>query len=313
MDEPIPFHFEAERSGQRRHDAAWLAAALADRGTRYVPVCGGKNAYLWNAGAPRALLLGDVYGEILRPSAFCCVLLGEIGGKACFALGLEEGAMLPPEARQDDLRSVSALLSADDLALMGYARAMVHWQDQHRFCGRCGSFMLSEGAGHERSCKHCGARWFPRIDPAIIVLVTDGERCLLGRQPSWPKGRYSTIAGFVEHGETLEAAVVREVKEETDVEVRAPRYQSSQPWPYPGSLMLGFRAEATSTAIRCNDGELEHAAWFSRDDIADAVDQGSMMPPSRSISYRLIRAWFEEEAGRSFAALKHNDPNRAAR
>lgn len=312
MDDAVPFFFSTERLGARRQDAAWLTAALADAGTRYVPVRGGKNSYIWNGGAPRALLLDASYAELLKPEAFCCVLLGEVGGKPCFALGLEEGAMLP-DARHDDLRTVSALLPDDELALLGYARAMVHWQNQHRFCGRCSSFMLSERAGHERSCKHCGTQWFPRIDPAIIVLVTDGERCLLGRQAIWPKGRYSTIAGFVEQSETLEAAVIREVEEETDIQVREPRYVSSQPWPYPASLMLGFRAEAVSTAIHCNDGELEHAAWFSRDDIADSVDKGLMMPPTRSISYRLIKGWFEEETGRSFAALKHVDPNKAGR
>jgi NAD+ diphosphatase len=312
MQDPVPFHLSTERLAGRRHEPAWLEAALADKDTRYVPVCGGKNSYIWNDGVPRALLLDAAYAEILKPVAFCCVLLGEVGGKPCFALGLEEGAMLP-DARLDDLRSVSALLSDDDLALLGYARAMVHWHDQHRFCGRCGSFMLSERAGHERSCKYCGTRWFPRIDPAIIVLVTDGERCLLGRQAVWPKGRYSTIAGFVEHGETLEAAVIREVREETDIQIREPRYMSSQPWPYPSSLMLGFRAEAVSTAIRCNDDELEHAAWFTRQDIADSVDAGLMMPPTRSISYRLIKTWYEEETGRSFAELKHTDPNRAGR
>jgi NAD+ diphosphatase len=312
MHSEIPFFFSAERLGARRADKEWLAAALADAGTRYVPVRGGTNSYIWNDGVPRALLLDAAFAEILKPEAFCCVLLGEVGGKPCFALGLEEGAMLP-EARHDDLRSVSALLSADDLALLGYARAMVHWQNLHRFCGRCGSFMLSEQAGHVRSCKHCGTQWFPRIDPAIIVLVTDGERCLLGRQAVWPKGRYSTIAGFVEHGETLEAAVIREVKEETDIQVGEPRYMSSQPWPYPSSLMLGFRAEAASTDIHCNDGELEHAAWFSRDDIADSVNTGLMMPPSRSISYRLIKGWYEEAPGRTFADLKHQDPNKAGR
>jgi NAD+ diphosphatase len=312
MDDRIPFHFEAERLGARRHDAAWVTAALADSGTCYVPVRGGLNSYIWNDGAPRALLLDAATAAPLKAAAFCSVLLGEVDGEPCFALGLEDSAVLP-EARHDDLRSVSALISFEELALLGYARAMVHWQSQHRYCGHCGSLMQSERAGHERACGTCGAHWFPRIDPAIIVLVTDGARCLLGRQPSWPAGRYSTIAGFVEHGETLEAAVAREVKEETDVDVRAPRYQSSQPWPYPGSLMLGFRAEAVSTAINCNDGELEHAAWFSRDDIADAVNKGLMMPPTRSISYRLIRTWFEEEAGRSFAVLKHTDPNKAGR
>ena len=308
----IPFAFAAERLDGRRQDAAWLAAALADAATLYVPVRNGQSSYIWNDGAPRALLLDAATAVPLRAADFCCVLLGEVDGRPCFALGLDDDAVLP-EARHDDLRSVSALLPEADLALLGYARAMVHWHRQHRYCGYCGALMQSARAGHERVCGSCGAHWFPRIDPAIIVLVTDGARCLLGRQASWPKGRYSTIAGFVEHGETLEAAVIREVKEETNIEVRNPRYQSSQPWPYPGSLMLGFRAEAASTAIRCNDGELEHAAWFSRDDIASSVDQGLMMPPSRSISYRLIKSWFEAEPGRDFGALHHQDPNKAGK
>ena len=307
-----PFLFDGERLAARRHDAAWLAAALADAGTRFVPVRGGANAYLWNEGAPRALLLEAGDARPLLPTAFCSVLLGEMGGRVLFALGLEQEAPLPP-AEHGDLRSVSALLPADELAVMGYARAMAHWHRQHLFCGRCGAATRSERGGHERSCSACEAQIFPRLDPAIIVLVTDGARCLLGRQASWPKGRYSSIAGFVEHGETLEMAVAREVAEETDVQVRMPRYVSSQPWPYPGSLMLGFRADAASTAIHCKDGELEHAAWFSRDDISQSVDTGLMMPPSRSISYRLIRTWYEEEPGRSFAALRHVDPNKAGR
>ena len=306
----IPFLFQAERLGARRHDEAWLAAALAD--ARFVPVRAGKSSYRWDEGVPRALVLDARAVAPLIGMAFCSVLLGEVAGRACFALGLEEEAELPP-AEHDDLRSVSALLADDELALLGYARAMVHWHRQHRFCGCCGAPTASLRGGHERGCSVCGTQVFPRLDPAIIVLVTDGGRCLLGRQAAWPQGRYSTIAGFVEHGETLEAAVVREVHEETDVRVHHPRYVSSQPWPYPGSLMLGFRAEAGTTAIRCNDGELEHAAWFTRDDIANSVDSGLMMPPSRSISYRLIKGWYEEESGRDFGALKHVDPNKAAR
>ncbi|HEY1992447.1 MAG TPA: NAD(+) diphosphatase [Gammaproteobacteria bacterium] len=312
----IPFAFTAERLDGHRQDAAWLAAALKDAGTRYVPVRAGpgsfQNSYIWQGATPRALLLDAGTAAPLQAAAFCCVLLGEVQGKPCFALGLEADAALP-DAVHDDLRGVSALLPADELALLGYARAMVHWQRQHRFCGHCGALMHDLRAGHERQCARCGSGYFPRIDPAIIVLVTDGARALLGRQPSWPQGRYSTIAGFVEHGETLEAAVVREVQEETNITVRAPRYVASQPWPYPGSLMLGFRAEAASTEIRNNDGELEHAAWFTRDEIAESVDGGLMMPPSRSISYKLIRAWFEEETGRDFGALRHVDPNRAGR
>lgn len=308
----IPFAFTAERLDARRQDAAWVAAALQAADTRYVPVRAGLNSYIWQGDTPRALLLDAATAQPLQAAAFCCVLLGEVQGAPCFALGLEEGAPLPT-AQHDDLRGVSGLLATDELALLGYARAMVHWQRQQRFCGHCGTLMQDQRAGHERKCGNCGSQYFPRIDPAIIVLVTDGARCLLGRQPSWPKGRYSTIAGFVEHGETLEAAVIREVKEETNIEVQTPRYVSSQPWPYPGSLMLGFRAEAKSRDIHNNDGELEHAAWFSRDDIADSVDSGLMMPPSRSISYKLIKGWFEEEAGRDFGKLRHVDPNKEGR
>ena len=308
----IPFLFHAERLGARRHDEAWLASALADADTRFVPVRAGKSSYRWDGDVPRALLLDARAAAPLIDMTFCSVLLGEVGGHACFALGLEEDAALPL-AEHDDLRGVSALLADDELALLGYARAMVHWHRLHRFCGRCGASTASLRGGHERACSACGTQVFPRLDPAIIVLVTDGQRCLLGRQAAWPKGRYSTIAGFVEHSETLEAAVVREVHEETDIRVHHPRYISSQPWPYPGSLMLGFRAEAKTTAIRCNDGELEHAAWFSRDDIANSVDSGLMMPPSRSISYRLIKGWYEEEPGRAFGVLKHVDPNKAGR
>ncbi|HEY3646272.1 MAG TPA: NUDIX-like domain-containing protein, partial [Gammaproteobacteria bacterium] len=126
MHDRIPFHFEAERLGEHRQDAAWLAAALADTGTRYVPVRDGASAYLWNDGAPRALLLDAASATPLKQAAFCTVLLGEVDGKPCFALGLEGGATLP-EARHDDLRGVSALLSFEELALLGYARAMVHW------------------------------------------------------------------------------------------------------------------------------------------------------------------------------------------
>jgi len=137
------------------------------------------------------------------------------------------------------------------------------------------------------SCRH---EQFPRIDPAIIVLVSDGERALLGRQASWPVGRYSTIAGFVEPGESLEDAVAREVFEETGIEVDQIEYHSSQPWPFPSSLMLGFTAHARSTEVRLRDEELEDARWFDR---ADLASNGTLLPPRQSISYRLIEHWFD--------------------
>ena len=151
---------------------------------------------------------------------------------------------------------------------------------------------MSSRAGHVMKCTQCDVQQFPRIDPAIIVLVShgegDAERALLGRQATWPPGRYSTIAGFVEPGESLEDAVAREVLEETGIAIEHPLYHSSQPWPFPSSLMLGFMARARTTTIACEDGELEAADWFSRDDL----DSGRvLLPPSQSISYRLIEEW----------------------
>jgi len=141
----------------------------------------------------------------------------------------------------------------------------------------------------------CGTQFFPRIDPAIIVLVTDGTRALLGRQAAWPAGRYSTIAGFVEPGESFEDAVVREVREETNIEVGDLEYRSSQPWPFPSSVMIGFIARALTIEIDCPDGELEDARWFTPAEVASGTPG---LPPPQSISYRLIAEWYERQTGR---------------
>jgi NAD+ diphosphatase len=182
--------------------------------------------------------------------------------------------------------------------LLAYARALALWKARHRFCGACGAPNLPARAGHVMRCSRegCGAETFPRLDPAIIVLVTDpsGERALLGRQASWPPGRYSTIAGFVEPGESLEDAVIREVAEETGVLVDDVVYESSQPWPFPSSLMLGFRAVARSDAITLRDGELEDARWFTRADIAAGHPA---LPPAGAISARLIDGWYSQPGG----------------
>jgi NAD+ diphosphatase len=306
-----PFVFaapELDRLGARRDDPAWLEHALAADAARFVPVCGSLSAIARGDGAPHGLFLRRVEAEALLRDAQCVVFLGEWRGHNFFALGLgEETQVAGADAR--DLRQLSMLLEDAELALLGYARAMTHWHAEHRHCGRCGAKTQSVKAGHERVCEACGLQCFPRIDPAVIVLVTYSERCLLGRQKIWPPHRYATLAGFVEPGESLESALRREVVEETNVRLASVEYRSSQPWPFPRSLMLGFRAEAETTDIRCNDGELEHAAWFSRDDIVKAVrDKTLLLSPSRSISYRLIRDWFEEHPDYSFADLPYVDP-----
>ncbi len=175
----------------------------------------------------------------------------------------------PRGTRFEDLRLVASLLPADEAGLLGYARAMVTWRRRHRYCGTCGAKTVPAKGGHVLVCTNpaCRHEQFPRIDPAIIVLVSDAERALLGRQAAWPAGRYSTIAGFVEPGESLEDAVAREVLEETGVTVDRIEYHSSQPWPFPSSLMLGFTARALTREIRLEDKELEDARWFTRADL----------------------------------------------
>jgi NAD+ diphosphatase len=196
------------------------------------------------------------------------------------------------DARLEELRPLAPLLDSREASVLAYARALSYWRGRHRYCGVCGAPCAAGKAGHVRVCTSaaCGAQFFPRLDPAIIVLVTDGERALLGRQASWPSGRYSTIAGFVEPGESLEDAVAREVLEETTVEVTSVAYHSSQPWPFPSSLMLGFVAGAAPGAPARGDSELEDARWFTREQIASGTP---VLPPPTSISYRLIEDWFD--------------------
>ena len=186
--------------------------------------------------------------------------------------------------------------------MLAYARAILHWHRQHRFCGVCGQPTRSEIAGHVRRCTACNVEHFPRTDPAVIMLVEHGDRCLLARQSRWPPGMVSTLAGFVEPGESLEEAVTREVREESAIVVGDVRYMGSQPWPFPCSIMLGFRATAVSTEIHLDREELAHAQWFTREEIArfkeidfsrfEAPEPGNwMLPPHDSIARWLIDGW----------------------
>ena len=188
------------------------------------------------------------------------------------------------------LRDVGHLLGDRDAGLMVHAVGLANWHATHTHCPRCGSPTRSTKGGAVRVCDEDRSEHFPRTDPAMIVLVHDGgDRCLLGRQPVWPAGRYSTLAGFVEPGESAEQAVVREVREETGVEVQDVRYVASQPWPFPASLMLGFTARADGDAVPvATDGELEDCRWFARDELRDG---SAMLPTPVSIAYKLITEW----------------------
>ena len=179
---------------------------------------------------------------------------------------------------------------------MAHARGLIYWHQRHRFCSLCGSPAEIRDAGHMRRCGNadCAAEHFPRTDPAVIMLVADGDRCLMGRQAEWPTGLYSTLAGFVEPGESLEEAVAREIWEEAGITVRDVRYHSSQPWPFPASLMLGFYATATSTEISLNRDELDDARWFHRNDLRNP-GEGMRLPRQTSISRRLLDDWLAGE------------------
>ena len=224
--------------------------------------------------------------------------LGVQDAQSWFAL---PAAALPASSATEwlGLREAAARWSAFDAGLFAYAKALLLWQSRARFCGACGAATELIRAGHCTRCTNagCGLSQFPRTDAAIIVIVTDGTRCLLGRQPGWPAGRYSTLAGFVEPGETLEDAVRREVREEAGVIVGRVDYQSSQPWPFPGALMVGFRAVAADTTLRLGD-ELEDARWFEAADLVAAARRGeTLLPPSISVSRRLVEDWLEDTLG----------------
>ncbi|MCW2665854.1 MAG: diphosphatase [Frankiales bacterium] len=199
------------------------------------------------------------------------------------------------------LRDVGAHLSDRDAGLVSHAVGLTNWHAAHAYCSRCGAPTVAVRGGSVRRCEADGSDHFPRTDPAIIVLVTDGaDRCVLGRQSIWPPRRYSTLAGFVEPGESLEQAVVREVGEESGLAVREVIYRDSQPWPFPSSLMLGFRAvcDGSSQPVP-HDGELEDVRWFHRDELRDAAGwssdaSGVLLPPPISIAWKLITDWVAE-------------------
>ena len=286
-----------DRIAHLRKDAAFVAAALADPDALIVPMWQARSL-VRTAGPGRAAAFVEATHELRRsvPDGEL-LLLGRFHGRICFAAELagDPPPAVAPEARFEDLRIAGGLLPEDEAGLLAYARALLLWRQRHRWCGRCGAPTRAESAGHVMRCtaESCGVEHFPRLDPAIIVLVTDGERALLGRQAAWPPGRYSTIAGFVEPGESLEDAVRREVLEETGVTVVDASYHSSQPWPFPSSLMIGFTARASSDAVPRADEELEDVRWFTREEIAAGSPK---LPPTQSVSFRLIEDWFDEHS-----------------
>lgn len=278
-----------DRSGERRKDPDWLADAFGSEEARFVPVWG--DLCLVGGEPPHAVLLehSQVGGFVDERNL---IFLGLFRNQPAFALAIDRGLEQPFRGlgEFESLRFLGTRLPLDEANLAAHARALVLWHASQSYCGVCGSATEPEAGGNSRRCVNaeCGREFFPRTDPAIIVLVHDGERCLLGRQEGWPEDLYSTIAGFVEPGESLEDSIRREVFEETNIRVGGVHYHSSQPWPFPSSLMLGFTAEATSSDIVLNDGELEDARWFTRDELRSGFPK---LPFRISIASRLVDHW----------------------
>lgn len=282
-----------DRAGVHRVDQEWLDERWADPETRVLVIVGtrvrpvdGRLDWVSPAAAPAGLR----------------VLLGERDGRAWFAVLV--AAEAAPGERGDwvGLRAVLQALAdhaAADAPLVFHAMGLAEWHFATRFCPRCGGPLTAAAAGHELRCGQCGKTQFPRTDPAVIMLISDGqpgspdERCLLGRQPSWPPGRFSTLAGFCEPGESLEDAVRREVAEETGVVVGEVTYFGNQPWPFPQSLMLGFTGRAVSPEIHVDGAEIEDARWFTRAELAAGATSGELLLPGYlSISRSLVEHWY---------------------
>jgi NAD+ diphosphatase len=261
-----------------------------------------------DAGWMRPDLMKDV-----RQGPGPTIFLGVKGPRAFFAMDLdpasepEKDGPLAGLGEFTDIRMAGAVLPAGDAAIMAQAKALIDWHVRHRFCAQCGAETASADSGYKRTCASCNAEHFPRTDPVVIMLATDGSRALLGNGKGWPAKMFSTLAGFVEPGESIEEAVAREVFEETGVKVNDVTYHSTQPWPFPSSLMIGCMAHAATTEIVLDD-ELEQAVWFERDVVQAAVkaaeeasarglqrrgprDAPLWVPPPMAVSHQLIKAW----------------------
>jgi len=299
----IPPNFYTEtgldRMSERRSDEAWIAGLLRARETVVIPVWRGRNLVAWQGDAPRAGRLSPEHVAALIADGAQAMFLGFREDAAHFAVDLSHMAEPPvPLAAAAggefaEIREFGHELPREEGALLAYVKALANWHRTHRFCGRCGHETEPREAGHVRRCTNpdCNALHFPRSDPAVIMLVSRGDRVVLGRKKEWAPGRYSVLAGFVEHGESLEGAVAREVMEEVGLPVSNVRYHSSQPWPFPASLMLGYFAHAEADELAINPEELEDARWFTRDELADEARAYAARPNAASIARRLIADW----------------------
>ena len=293
-------HF-IDKASAVRINQDWIIGQLKNPSTRIIPVWQMKVLCKSNDYQQPVFLSAKDFNE-KSTQTDTYLFLGLAEGKAFFAYPIyyEEDAVRLRQKESNeflDFRKVAPIISYKNYTLLALARFMVNWNSRHTFCGKCGHITNVLEGGNARICSNeaCKENFYPSMDPAVIVLVTSGDKCLLGSQSKWLKGLYSTIAGFVEPGESIENAVYREVEEETGIRIDNLQYQSSQPWLFPSSLMLGFNAKAINKKIVINKDELDDARWFTREEIRDQLKNGKMkMPMKVSIAYSLIKTWYEQ-------------------
>jgi len=266
-----------DRAGHLRKDDAWRTRDVR------VMVIGGEHVATDGGAGVRWLSLDEApEGE--------WIFLGIKDGVRYAAVMVDR---VPDELAPVSLRMLGPTMAPDEASLGVHAVGIARWHEHHRFCANCGQPTDPAEAGHVRICPACGTHHFPRTDPAVIMLITDGDdRALLGRGQQWPEGRFSTLAGFVEPGESLDDAVRREVLEEVGIQVGEVTYAGSQPWPFPSSLMLGFFGQALTSDITIDENEIAEARWFTRDDVTQMTAANEMLlPPNVSISRWLLQKW----------------------
>ncbi len=300
-----------DRGTNQRKDNHWLQTQFNDQHTFFCLIKDGKN-YFQKGGEIAPYFLAK--HELAEVDIDQCVYLGKKPSGTFFAVDFNKLRYSTQEALNINgqwlaLKQATSLLAKEDTAILALAKGLVHWHVSHQYCGQCGNINHSVEAGHAMQCSECKNMTFPRTDPVVIMLIErmfdDGvPRCLLGRQANWPNGIYSPLAGFIDPGETLEEAVIREVLEETNIHVENPQYITSQPWPFPASLMIGFTAIATSETIDTSQDDLEQAHWFSREQLFtfeenkdDKRGMGYKMSSGDSISVYLINAWKDKKIG----------------
>lgn len=295
-DTPIPFAGDALDYAENERSPEELQALIGKTSARAILLYKGRIG-IGKGGRPHRVHPSDLVGhDLVAPGP---IFLGLEGERPIFAFSVAKPEEFMPEENFVSLRGVGGNLSPTDLALAGRAKSLFAWHHLEKYCVSCGGKTVARDGGVKQQCTGCGAESFPRVSPVAIMLVTDGDKVLLGRGPGWPEGFMSALAGFISPGESIEDAAQREVMEEAGIKTKNPRYVFSQPWPFPAQLMMGLILEAITTDITIDPKELEDAQWYTRDEVLavfEKTGRAFMCPPRQTIAHQLLRHWLSETA-----------------